>query len=1213
MIRIGAVTAFVLHSIESFADNPPWRATPLHLPTAGRAGFQLMSPDTTGVTFSNRLALRRGVVNQNLMNGSGVAAGDVDGDGRPDLYFCGLDADNRLYRNRGGWKFEDITAAAGVACPGQDSTGAVLVDLDGDGDLDLLVTGLGAGVRLFINDGQARFEERTDAAGLRSKSGSTSLALADIEGDGDLDLYVANIPRRPVRNELSTSYQIKEIDGERQVVAINGTPISSPELIGRFKVSPNGEVIEYGEIDHFFLNNGNGTFTPLSFTDGRFLDEQGHVLRETPKDWGLAVQFHDWNGDGLPDLYVCNDLFTPDRFWINQGGGRFRAIPQTALRHTSLASMGLDVADINRDGHYDFFVSDMLSRDRELRMTQFAHVPPKMWEDGVIGGRLQFNHNVLLLNRGDMTFAEIAFYGGVAASDWSWGGVFLDVDLDGFEDLLIPTGQQRNLAHGDFATKVQRAQRPGGRITLPEIVKVAEEFPPLYVPKMAFRNRGDLTFEEVGARWGFDTSGAAQGMALADLDNDGDLDLVLNNLSAPAGLYRNETAAPRIAIELTGEGANRGGIGAQIKISGGPVPQQQEMIAGGRYLSGDQARRVFATGTNARVGIEVTWRSGKRSFVPEGLPNYLYQISEAAAQNPSARTQAKEPAPLFEDVSDRLNHTHTEQPFNDLVWQPLLPNRLTRSGPGLTWFDVDRDGRDDLVIPAGSGGSLSIYLNRGEGAFTQMASPLSTAISPIDQSCVLGWPADSGPDLLVLGFSKYKPATSEAAALTFCDLASGRIIPAVSNLDGPVGPIALADVDGDGDLDLFIGTMSKPGHHPEPGSGYLFLSENGSMVLADHWKGLGIIKGAVFADLNADGYPELVLACEWGPLRVLANRQGHFTDATGAWGLAEQTGLWQSVAVGDFNGDGRLDLAAANWGLNSSLQASPSNPQVIYYGDLDGDGMTEVFEVVVDPATKEEFPAANMNLLAQAVPALRSHITSYQAYSQMPLKALLGEMGAKLTRLEVRQLAATVCWNRGDHFEAQPLPAEAQFAPSFGVVAADLDGDGAQDIFLSQNCFVVGMGMTRQDAGRGLMLRGNGLGRFESVPGQQSGLIIYGEQRGCAVSDFDGDGRLDLAVGQNNERTKLFHNRGGIPGVRVRLRGTRGNPDGIGAVLRCGDGQRWGPAEEIHAGSGRWSADSSVAVMARSNQDTYVQVRWPGGATVQRAIGLGIGEVIIDQ
>ncbi len=1193
------------------AVEPGHQVSRLAVPSSNRIGFQAIPSAATGIDFTNVLDLHRGLVNQNLMNGSGVAAGDVDGDGRCDLYFCGLDVENRLYRNLGGFRFEDITRTSGTGCPNQDSTGAVLVDIDADGDLDLFVSALGPGVRLFLNDGHGQFNESTDAAGLRRSAGSTSMALADVDGDGDLDLYVTAIPRRPVRNEMSTTYQVRQVNGMAQVVSINGKPTTSPELTGRFKVSSNGEIIEYGEEDQFYLNNGNGTFTRSSFTDGRFLDEDGKPLASPPLDWGLAVHFHDLNGDRQPDLYVCNDLFTPDRIWINQGHGVFKALAQLAVRHTSLASMGMDAADVNRDGYYDLFVSDMFSRDRKLRMTQFAHVPPKMWEDGVIGERLQFNHNALLLNRGDLTFAEISFYSGVAASDWSWGGVFLDVDLDGYEDLLIPNGQQRNLAHADYAARLQTLQRGRERLTLEGMVKLAEEFPPLTVPNMAFRNRRDLTFEEIGVKWGFATATASQGLALADLDNDGDLDVIVNNLLAPAGLFRNESDAPRLAVRLRGAGQNRAGIGAQIKVTDGTLAQQQEMICGGRYLSGDDALRVFATGQAHQVDVEVIWRNGKHSVIRGAKPNSLYLVAETEAEDAPSSAPVVAESPMFEDVSGSLPHVHVEQPFNDLAWQPLLPYRLTRSGPGLSWFDLDGDGMDDLLIPGGQGGALGIYLNSKQG-FRALARGTATDQLQSDQTAVIGWMPNPGAAFLVVAWSNYKPSPNSFPAISFFNAATGKNSGSIGPLDGPVGPMAMADLDGDGDLDLFVGTTSRLGRFPEPGSGYLFRNDEGKMVLAQQWNQLGVIQAATFSDLDLDGFPELILACTWGPIRIFSNRQGNLVESTAQWGLLELTGLWQGLTTGDFDGDGRLDLAASNWGLNSALQDSERIRKRFYYGDLDGDGRVELIDVAIDPVNGKQFPAANLNLLAGAVPAVRGRIRDYESYSSITVQELFGEHFARLSKLDLSSLASTVFLNRGDRFEIRALPPEAQFAPAFGLSVADFDGDGNEDLFLSQNAFVMGMSLSRQDAGRGLWLRGDGKGDFKAVPGQSSGLLIYGEQRGCAASDFDLDGRVDIAVAQNNGKTKLFRNRHGIPGRRIHLHGPAGNRGAIGAVLRTGRAGTWSSAKEIRSGTGYRSSDSAIQVFAHPESWDEVEVQWPGGKRVAYPVLPGKDEIQID-
>src|SRR2546426_4866627 len=497
-----------------------FRSAPLQVPPAGKPVFVQLPPATTGIFFTNHLAVERYVTNQIYLNGSGVAAGDVDGDGLVDLYFCRLDGPNALYRNLGNWKFEDITDKAGVGCADLDATGAAFADVDGDGDLDLIVNSVGGGTHVFLNDGQGHFTELRPP--LNPGKAGMSLALADIDGDGDLDIYIANYRADTIRDHPQTHLHGNTVNGKPVILSVNGRPVTEPDLVGRFALSENGKILEFGEPDVLLRNDGPGKFTPLSFTNGTFLDESGKPLTEPPYDWGLSAMFRDINGDGAPDLYVCNDFASEDRIWINDGTGKFRAIPKLALRQTSLFSMGIDFADINRDGWDDFLVLDMLSRSHAKRQLQVGDLPLTFPVIGGIDNRPQYSHNTLFLNRSDSTYAEIAFFSGVQASEWSWTPVFLDVDLDGYEDVLITTGHELEMMNADVSNRAEemKAQR---KLSIPEQLRLRQMFPRLDAPKMAFRNRGDSSFEDVSVAWGFDTRGVSHGMALADLDGDGDL------------------------------------------------------------------------------------------------------------------------------------------------------------------------------------------------------------------------------------------------------------------------------------------------------------------------------------------------------------------------------------------------------------------------------------------------------------------------------------------------------------------------------------------------------------------------------------------------------------------------------------------------------------------------------------------------------------------
>ncbi len=1166
---------------------------------SGFAGFESLAPDQTGVRFTNFIALQRHLTNNILLDGSGVACGDVDGDGLVDVYFAGLDGANALYRNLGGWKFEDIAVRAGVDCPRLDSTGVVLADIDGDGDLDLIVNSMGGGTHVFFNDGKAHFTPSPQNP-LNGHFGGTSLALADIDGNGTLDLYIANYRTVTLRDQPNTKFNVRMTDGQPQVTSINGRPLTDPEYTNRFTFvigMKNGTATftpeENGEPDGLYLNDGKGHFTLVPFTAGAFLDENGAPLKQPPFDWGLSVTMRDLNGDGAPDIYVCNDFKSPDRIWLNDGKGHFRAIPSTAIRQTSLFSMGLDVADVNRDGAMDIFVLDMLSREHRRRMMQRGDAGSEMPAALDRDARAQSGRNTLLLARGDGTYAETAQFAGIQASEWSWTPIFLDVDLDGFEDLLIANGFERDGMNVDIAAQI-KAEKTSRRMTPIEQLSLRARYPKLATPNVAFRNLGNGRFTDASSAWHFDLSAVSQGMALADLDNDGDMDVVINNLNGPAFILRNTTSSPRIAVRLRGMPPNTRGIGARVMVRGGPVAQSQEIVAGGRYQSSDDAMRVFAAAAGKPATIEVTWRSGKQIIVSNALPNSIYEIGEAEAKSrlsPGAKPQTN---PWFQDVSGLISHSHVAESFDDFERQPLLPRALSSSGPGAAWCDVDGDGWDDLLIGGDRANPVAVFRNDSKGGFKRAPGSAPFAAS-VGQGNLLAFRDAAGALNVLAGTVVSHEVSQPGAAVRRYE--SNSVADFVAPQPWTLGALAMADVDGDGELDAFVGGRCVPGHYPQPASALIVRQSHGAFTIDPHnsavLANIGMVNGAVFSDLTGDGRPDLVVACDWGAIRVFTNAGGQLVDATAPLGFAKLSGWWNSVASIDADGDGRMDLIAGNWGENTKYENLRGKPLRLYYGDFDGNGVTEVIESYFDNLPGRYVPARQLDVITRGMPWLQQRFPTWDSFSRASVDDLLGEFAGASRVLETTWLATTLFLNRGDHFDAARLPDEAQLAPCFGIAVADFDGDGHEDLLLAQNFFGVTADASRYDAGRGLLLRGDGKGGFSPIRGEQSGIVAYGEQRAAAVGDFDRDGRPDVAVTQNGGQTKLYRNTSAKPGVRIRLAGPPGNRAAIGAILRVGDEKQWGAAREIRAGGGYFSQDSPVHVMPRTG--AKVQTRWPSG------------------
>jgi hypothetical protein len=1176
------------------------------LPVGG-AGFTRIHPDASGLSGSNLLAASSFLTNQVLLaassfltnqvllNGSGIAIGDINGDHLPDIVVARLESPTVVFRNLGQLRFTPLPQPH-LVHPTPLQTSVVLADLDGDGQLDLLTGAFFTGVRALRNDGSGTFTPFPDNAGIRSGGAPMTLALADVDGDGDLDLYVTQYRAVALMDQPGLRFSYRMREGRPELESVDGRPVTDPALRGRFSTvfHPDGRIerIENGLEDDFYLNDGRGHFTRIDWNSSTFTRSDGSPAGPL-MDWGLNAVFHDLNGDGAPDLHVANDFHSPDRLWWNDGRGRFREATENALRHTSHFSMGAAVADFDRDGRPDLFVADMLGRTHLRRMTQLAGWNPALAQPSDWPRRTSSRHNVLQKNLGDGTFAEIAHYAGIEASDWTWSAGFLDVDLDGFEDLLLTSGNERDSLNLDVTDTIEH-DIASGRARDRDRIALRTRFERLATGRSLWRNLGNGRFTDHSRQWGFDQPGIGQGMAFGDLDGDGDLDVVVNDLNGAVALYRNDATAPRIAVRLKGRPPNTQGIGALITLEGAAVPQSQEMIAGGRYLSSDQPLRTFAAGPTNRLSVR--WRSGGLSILTDLPPRQTVVVTEPPDPAPTRSIPAPQP-PWFVPVPLPEAPRHHDDPYDEFARQPGLSRRWSQTGPALAWWDFNGDGWEDLVVGGGTG-SLPFLIQNQQGKFTP-----PTLLPGFPGGDGSGWTAAASPSsrpVLIGGFNGYESDSIDSARLIAIE-PDPATTPPFQNFPATITALASADIDGDGSLELFIGGGPRPGRYPESVPSRIWRQHNGvwqpDAGISAALSGLGPVTSALFIDLDQDGFPELVVASEWSPIRIFNNRRGQLTDATEARGLARNTGWWRSLAAGDFNNDGRPDLVAGNWGLNSSHQASPDHPIRLFFGDVDGNGLMTLLETRWDAELQRDVPWRTRDSLTLQFPWLSEAFPTRAQYAAADIPTLLGPRLSKTRSLSVNTLESLLLLNTGSTFNLIPLPPPAQWAPVSGVVVADADGDGQDDIFLAQNFLAVTPDEIRQDAGRGLWLRGDGRGGFTPMEPAATGISLHGDQRGVIIGDFDHDGRIDLAVGQNDGPVAVFRNQHAPPGLRVQLIGPPGNPDGIGASLTLSQGNariatRW-------ITSGAFSQSSLTVLLPKPAGDSILSVRWPGGRTQQ--------------
>lgn len=1053
-------------------------------PLAGRAAlpdgqkpFERLDPAQSGVAVPN-------VFNDPRMWGdrfreftlgaieTGIAIADFDKDGRMDIFAVSKNGPCALYVQAATGRFRDTAVVAGCDA-GADpvgKTGATAVDINQDGWPDIYLCRFDAPNLLFVNNGDGTFTERAHEYGIDVQDASVHATFADYDRDGDLDFYL-------VTNILD------------------------------FAKSPQGRR------DFLFRNNGDHTFSDISRESGVWGLTQGHC----------AIWF-DANSDGWPDLYVANDFETPDRFYLNRGDGTFTDVVDERLPHVTYFSMGADAGDLNNDGLVDYMVSDMRDRTHEGFMTGMEEIGRGLWEMERVSELVpQYMWNAVYLNSGTDHFQEVAHLAGMEATGWTFSTRLTDLDNDGRLDAFFTTGMIRNFVDADLVDQQNRAPSLAAR------ARVWKDAAPREETTLAYRNLGDLQFEDVSSSWGLDHKGVAFGCAIADLDNDGDLDLVYANFDAPPSVVLNRTpTGHRIAIKLAGRAPNLEAIGAELRLESSVGTQVRQLFTERGIVASEPAIAHFGLGDDTTIRrLSIRWPRGQEQVL-ENLPaDRLITINEpplteGTAPPPAIFSTQTDPAALFAPASDALglDHTCTLQPFDEFTRQRLLPRRLHGLGPAMATADVNADGRDDLFISGSAGQSGALYLGQADGTFALAADQPWSAASEADDDGAhfADVNGDNAPDLIVAaGGVAYDEGDARLNDRLYLNDGRGTFTLAPAGTLPADGAstlaLAAADFDGDSTVDLFVGGRVVPGKYPQTPRSFLYRNEGGRFIdvtdeLAPGLREIGMVTAAEWTDIDGDQRPDLILALEWGPVSYWHNTGNGFENQTERAGLAARTGWWSSLAVADVNDDGRPDIVAGNAGLNTKYHASAAEPTVLFSGVFDDSENAHLIEAQY--ANGKLVPVRGRSKLGYAFPWLARKFPTYAAYAGATVEDIFGANRlAQVTKLTATELASGVFINQADGtFTFQPLPRLAQIAPINVIVARDFDADGRLDLFCAGNNFGPEPSTGRFDGSLGVLLKGDGEGGFTALSPAQSGFVITGDTRAAAVVNLAGQPAL---------------------------------------------------------------------------------------------------------